>query len=390
MKKKLIRVTTVPQSLGSLLRGQLPFMSKYYDVLAVSSEGNGYLKHYSKKEKIKVSAVEMTRQITPIKDLKAAWQLYILFKKEQPFIVHTHTPKAGTLGMIAAFFAKVPHRLHTIAGLPLLEKTGATRKVLDIVEKITYKFATRVYPNSFEMMAIVLQNKYTTTKKLKVLGKGSSNGVDLFFFDPNRYNEYRKQRTRRFLGINDTDFVFLFVGRLVKDKGIEELVEAFDEVNNQLDDVKLLLVGYFEKELDPISEKIIKIIQENKNIIEIGHRRDVRSYMAVSNVLTFPSYREGFPNVVLEAGAMGLPSIVSNINGCNEIIIDGENGIIIPPKNTKALRDSMIKVYKEKRTLGKLAENCRESIAKRFDRKYFHSELLKEYRSLENYDTTDQ
>src|SRR5690606_23785624 len=328
MKKKLIRITTVPQSLDGLLKGQLSYMSKHYDIVAISSNNKGFLDRYGQMEGVKVLPVDMTRQITPIKDLKAVWKLYRIFKKEKPFIVHTHTPKAGTLGMVAAYMAGTPHRLHTVAGMPLLEKTGKTRKLLDLVEKMTFGCATKVYPNSFELKNIVLRNKYTTEKKLKVLGNGSSNGVDQIFYDPERYTNYRKKRLRCFLGILETDFVYLFIGRLVKDKGIEELVEAFDTINKKHDNLKLLLVGHYEKELDPLSAKIEKIIQGNNNIIEVGKRKDVRSFYAIADLLTFPSYREGFPNVVLEAGAMGLPALVTNINGCNEIIIEGKNGVI--------------------------------------------------------------
>ena len=384
MKKKLIRITTVPQSLGGLLGGQLSYISQYYNVIAISSNNNRKLDKYGRKEGIKVLPVQMTRKITPFSDLKAVWQLYRIFKKEKPFIVHTHTPKAGTLGMMAAYLAGVPHRLHTIAGMPLLERTGNTRKLLDVVEKITFGFATKVYPNSFEMQNIVLQNKYTVKKKLKVHGNGSSNGVDLTFYDPERYNSNRKQRMRNFLGISKTDFVYLFVGRIVKDKGIEELVEAFDIISKKYDHVKLLLVGYPEKELDPLSAETEKIIKNNKNIIEPGGRRDVRSFYAIADLLTFPSYREGFPNVVLEAGAMGLPAIVTDINGCNEIIVEGKNGRIIPPKDTNALTHKMLQLYKDKAQLQELARNSRKMITSRFDRQFFWKELLKEYRSLED------
>lgn len=381
--KKIIRITTVPQSLGGLLRGQLAHMSQYYEMIAVSSKGDGYLEKYGNKEGVKVLTVDMTRQITPFKDLRAVWQLYRIFKKEKPFIVHTHTPKAGTLGMMASYLAGVPHRLHTIAGMPLLERTGKTRRLLDLVEKMTFGFATKVYPNSFEMKNIVLQNKYTTEKKLKVLGKGSSNGVDQAFFDPVRYNDYRKNRMRKLLGIAENDFVYLFVGRLVKDKGIEELIKAFDTISTKRSNVKLLLVGYFEKKLDPLSVETEKTMESNPNIIFVGSRRDVRSFYAVADVLTFPSYREGFPNVVMESGSMGLPAIVTDINGCNEIIIDGENGIIIPPKDTAALASKMVELYEDRNQLKKLALNSREMITSRYNRQFMWKEILKEYQSLE-------
>src|SRR5690606_37466468 len=141
--------TTVPESIGGLLKGQLKFMSDYFEIIGISSSGNGRLDKAGKREGVRVVPIEMTRQITPFKDLKSAWQLYRLFKKEKPLIVHTHTPKAGTLGMMAAYLARVPNRLHTIAGLPLLEATGMKRLLLDNVEKLTYACATKIYPNSF-------------------------------------------------------------------------------------------------------------------------------------------------------------------------------------------------------------------------------------------------
>lgn len=384
MKKKIIRVTTVPQSLGGLLRGQLKFMSDYYEMIGISSNGNGFLNRYKKKEGVKVYQVEMTRKITPLQDLKAVWRLYKIFKKEKPFIVHTHTPKAGTLGMTAAYLANVPHRLHTIAGMPLLERTGNTRKLLDLVEKLTFAFSTMVYPNSFEMKKIVLKNGYTTEKKLKVLGNGSSNGVDGSYFDPNRYSNYRKARMRSYLGLKQNDFVYLYVGRLVKDKGIEELIEAFDLISKENQDVKLLLVGYFEKKLDPLSTKTEESIKSNPNIIYVGGRLDVRSYYAVSNVLTFPSYREGFPNVVMESGSMGLPAIVSDINGCNEIIVNGKNGLIIPPKDCKALKNQMLNCYKNRGMLQILAENSRHMVIDRYERQFVWKKILEEYKLLES------
>ena len=382
MEKKLIRITTVPGSFGSLLKGQLNFMSQHYDVLAISSEGDGYLEEYSQREHIRVIPVEMTRKITPFKDLMAVWKLYRIFRKERPFIVHTHTPKAGTLGMTAAYFARVPHRLHTIAGMPLFEQTGMKRKMLDFVEKITYKFATKVYPNSFAMLEIILQQKYTVKKKLKVLGKGSSNGVDHTFFDPGLYSADENLELRKSLGIGASDFTYVFVGRLVKDKGINELVAAFKTINKMYTDVKLLLVGGFEQDLNPITKETELEMRENGNIVLAGPKRDVRPYFAIADLLTFPTYREGFPNVVMEAGAMGLPAIVTDINGCNEIIINDKNGVIIPPKDEAALTNEMIRFYEDRARLATMANLCRELITSRFNRPYMWGEILKEYQSL--------
>jgi len=390
MKPKLIRITTIPASLGGLLRGQLKFMSDHFEVIGISSASGGanatdidVLDFVGEQQNSRVIAVEMTRKITPWQDLRAAWRLYRVFKKEKPFIVHTHTPKAGTLGMLAAFFARVPHRLHTIAGLPLLEATGKKRLLLDTVEKITYRCATGIYPNSFGLKDIIIQNKFTTANKLKVIGNGSSNGVDTDLYDPALFDTKMKEDLRTELGINPTDFVFIFVGRLVSDKGINELARAFERISSAFGNTKLLLVGSPEADLDPLLPETETILEKNKNIIAVGSKSNVRPYYAIADMLTFPSYREGFPNVVMEAGAMGLPSIVSDINGCNEIIIENENGYIVPVKNSDMLYQSMkmaILAFAKGESLQK--ELIRELIISRYSRPVVWKEILKEYQSL--------
>lgn len=383
MKKKIIRVTTVPESLGGLLTGQLKFMSQYFEVIGISSKGeHNKLKKVSKNEGVRVIPVEMTRKITPFKDLKAVWQLYKIFKKEQPFVVHSHTPKAGTLSMLAALLARVPNRLHTIAGLPLVEATGVKRLILNTVEKITYGCATKIYPNSYGLVEIILEHKFTSKHKLKVIGKGSSNGIDTNHFNPTLYTDDFKSDLRKKLNIPENSFVFIFLGRLVTDKGLNELISAFSKLNNAYNDIKLLLVGGYEKELDPLSPESEAIINSNKNIVTTGWVDDVRPYFSIANALTFPSYREGFPNVVMQAAAMELVSIVSDINGCNEIIQNKENGIIIPVKNEQALYNAMIEVYKNKDAAFAMGKTSRKRIVSNYERKEVWNALLKEYYSL--------
>lgn len=380
--KKIIRVTTVPLSLGGLLQGQLNYMSQFYDIIGISSQEGDRLNMISKQESIRVIPVDMTRKITPLKDLKAVYQLYKVFKNEKPDIVHSHTPKAGTLSMIAARLAAVPHRLHTIAGLPLLEAYGAKRMLLDMVEKITYSCATRIYPNSFGLKDIILKNKYTSPKKLKVIANGSSNGIDTSHFDPKLYSEKDRSILRKELKINESDLVFVFVGRLVKDKGINELIDAFSRISKEHKKAKLLLVGSYEKDLDPVLSETENEINSNPQIIPVGWQNDVRPFFSISDVLVFPSYREGFPNVVMQAGAMSLPSIVTNINGCNEIVSQDVNGVIIPVKDAEKLYNSMINLIEDKNLLSKLSKNARPIISDQYERKYVWESLLKEYKTL--------
>ncbi|NNT72565.1 glycosyltransferase family 4 protein [Flavobacterium sp. IMCC34852] len=381
-KPKLIRITTVPLSLDKLLGGQLHFMNSFYEVVAVSAE-KAYLEKVGIKEGVRTFTLNMTRKITPFQDLTAVIKLFLFLRKEKPFIVHTHTPKAGIIGMLASALAGVPHRFHTVAGMPLLEATGFKRKVLDFVEKLTYSCATKVYPNSHGLAEIILKNNYCSIEKLKVLANGSSNGIDTDYFNPEFYSDTQKATLRNQLTIAEDDFVFVFVGRLVADKGINELVLAFNQLSEENAGVKLLLVGDYEAELDPLTPETLAIIQSNKSIITVGFQSDVRPYLAISDALTFPSYREGFPNVVMQAGAMGLPAIVSDINGCNEIIKEGENGLIIPVKNLNALLKAMKKITEQREVTNILKEKARPMIVNRYEQQLVWKAILEEYKRLE-------
>lgn len=381
-KPKLIRITTVPQSLKGLLQGQLKFISQNgFEVVGISSPG-GKLMEVENEEGVRVIPVKMSRQITPLKDLKAVWQLYRIFRKENPQIVHTHTPKAGTMGMLAAKLAGVPIRLHTVAGLPLMEARGKKRKLLDVVEKLTYRFSTKVYPNSKGLYDYILEHQYTKPWKLKVLAQGSSNGIDTAHFNPLHVSEETKQGLKQELQINAKDFVFVFVGRLVKDKGITELINAFKILNSVKPKTKLVLVGPDEADLDPLLTETIKEIETNNNILTVGYQTDVRPYLAISDVLTFPSYREGFPNVVMQAGAMGLPCIVTDINGCNEIIQEGVNGLIIPAKNEQRLQETMNQILENGTLRLTLQNNARPLICERYERSKVWNAILMEYNEL--------
>ncbi len=380
--KKLIRITTVPISLKTLLKGQLKFMSENgFEVIGISSDEEA-MSEIAKAENVRTLTVEMTRKITPIKDLKALWQLLKIFKKEKPDIVHTHTPKAGLLGMMAARIAGVPHRLHTVAGLPLVEAQGLKRKILNLTEKITYACAHQVYPNSYGLQNIILQNKFCSPQKLQVIGNGSSNGINTQFFCKENISTQDIENLKKNLNIPSSAFVFVFVGRIVTDKGINELVAAFNQLPNHNQKVKLVLVGPLESDLDPLFPETEALLKSNENIISVGFQKDVRPYFALADVLVFPSYREGFPNVVMQAGAMGLPCIVSDINGCNEIIQEGKNGSIVPVKNIDKLQAAMLKMIADKPWQDSLKANARPMIVSRYEQLSIWQAILKTYQAL--------
>lgn len=379
--QKLIRITTVPSSLRTLLRGQHRFMSNHYEVIGVSGDGDA-LAEVRQNEGIKTHVVEMTRTITPFKDLKAVYQLYNFFKAEKPFIVHTHTPKAGTVGMLAAKLAGVPHRLHTIAGLPLLEATGKKRKLLNAVEKFTYSCSTLILPNSFGLERIILDHKFTTQNKLKVIGNGSSNGINTEHYDTALVSEESKTNLKAELNISNDDLVFIFIGRIVRDKGINELVAAFNTLSKKNNTCKLLLVGPRENHLDPLLPETEALIEANTQILAVGVQKDIRPYVAISHVLAFPSYREGFPNVVLQGSCMELPCIVGNINGCNEIIEHNVNGLIIPVKDAKALENAMQFMIDHPEKRQAMITHSRSRIIERYKQEFVWNEILKLYQTL--------
>lgn len=381
--KKIIRITTIPTSLRTLLRGQLKFMSQHFEVIGVASQGPA-LDEASRNEGIRTHAVNMTRVISPITDIKALIKLYRFFKKEKPFIVHTHTPKAGIVGMLAAKIAGVPHRIHTVAGMPLLEVKGLKRLLLDWVEKRTCAYATKVWPNSFGLKEIILKNNYSKPEKVKVIANGSSNGIDINHFDATKVSNSEVETLRKTLNIKSDEFVFIFIGRVVKHKGINELVEAFDQLSAQFNHIKLVLVGPHENHLDPLKDSAEALIKNNNRISAVGAIKDIRPFLAMSHVLTFPSYREGFPNVVLQALAMKKPCIVSDINGCNEIIKNGYNGLIIPPKDVNALSAAMKYCINNPEELQKMAINARPNIVKNYEQEYIWNAILAEYKSLED------
>jgi glycosyltransferase involved in cell wall biosynthesis len=384
-KPKLIRLTTVPISMNIILRGQLAHMNQYFDVIGVTGYDEKHFHECGEREGIRMHAIEMSRTISILRDLLALWKLYAFFRKEKPAIVHSHTPKAGLLGMLAAYFARVPIRLHTVGGMPLLEVTGRKRSILNFAERLTYACAHKIYPNSTGLEKIIEELDFCDKSKLSVIANGGSNGIDIDRFRPDYAGgtEQNIYNDRANLKIDRDALVFCFVGRIAKEKGIEELVTAFTSLRNSLPDkkMKLLLIGPFEKAYGILDDKVKDQITSDRDVLAPGRFDDVRPYYLLSDVYVFPSYREGFPNTLLEAGAMGLPSIVSNINGCNEIVEDYVNGLIIPAKDTTALYNAMLQMTDDSRRKA-IAAKARTVIAAKFGREIVWKGLLEEYRSF--------
>ncbi len=370
---KIVRTSTVPESLNIFCRDLLSELqeSEGYSVVAVSSPGDA-LSEIASREGVKVYPVPMERHIAPFKDLISLWKLITVFRKERPDMVHSITPKAGLLSMMAAWICRVPVRLHTFTGLVFPTSTGFKQKLLIFTDRVTCVCATHIMPES-DGVKNDLINYQITSKPLKVLGYGNIRGINLKYFD--RTVEVEKEAEK----IRKTDITtFIFIGRLVRDKGINELVYAFAKLNKEYPKTRLLLVGRREDKLDPLQNQTLREIDNNPAIIATGEQKDVRPWLAASNIFVFPSYREGFPNVVIEAGAMGLPAIVTDINGSREIIIEGENGIIIPPRNSEHLYKAMQQLMVSPKQTRQMANNARPMIESRFEQTFVRK-CLKEY-----------
>ena len=375
-KLVIIRATTVPQSLG-FFEGTMAELVKDYDVQLLSSPGER-MNELAQKFGVKTHAVEMNRRLSPLKDLISLWKIIKVFRREKPYMVHSLTPKAGMLCMLAAWLTKVPVRVHTFTGLVWPTETGFMRRLLMLTDKITCACATHVIPEGEGVKTDLLENGITK-KAIRVLGFGNVKGVDMVRFSR------RPEVMAAAVKLRDENlFTFVFVGRIVRDKGINELCDAFELLNKNYPETRLFLVGKFEDNLNPISDHSRHTIENNPAIRAVGpqYGDDLLAYYAASDCLVMPSYREGFPNTVLEAGAMGLPSIVTDINGSREIIIEGKNGTIIPSKNVETLYIAMERMVIDDVWRKTMASNARQLIQDRFERGFVQKCLLDYYDEL--------
>lgn len=389
-KTKIIRATTIPLSLKVFCEGMLKELSEKYEVVAVSSPGED-LEIVKNREGVRAVEVPMERHISLFKDLKSLLELIKVFSKEKPYMVHSMTPKAGLLCMMAAWLTKVPVRVHTFTGLVWPTSKGIQRMILKMTDRITCSCATHVIPEGRGVLND-LRNGGITNKPMKVLGYGNVRGVDMEYFNPKRFD----------LNLNadlnaDRPFTYMFVGRIVGDKGINELVEAFTQLNAKYNDTRLVLVGPYENHLDPVSELTQNRIDANPAIIVAGPKfgDDLLEEYLKADCHVLPSYREGFPNTPIEAGALGLPNIVTDINGAREIVsnLDAninandnedrvkicDNGIIVPPRTVEPLYKAMERMLTDEELREKIKKNARPMIASRFEKGFVRNCLYEFY-----------
>ena len=387
MKKKLIRLTTVDLSLDKLIPGQLKYMSSVFDVIGVASD-TGLLDKVRKREGVRMVNIPMEREVSLLKDLRSLIALFFFFRKEKPDILHCNTPKGSLLALLAGLFAGVPNRIYLVTGLRYQGTTGFFRFILKTMERISCFCATQVIPEGHGVLH-TLHADHITNKRLRVLHYGNINGIDTSYFS----RKCLEENFRSALGFTDDDFVFIFVGRIVRDKGMNELAEAMKKLisEKRSKQVKLLLVGSFEKG-NPLYGDNEDFLRNSEHVKFVGWQEDVRPYLAAADALVFPSYREGFPNVPIQAGALDIPCIVTNINGCNEIIKDNLNGKIIrAPYAQQGKRDSLMEnaLYETMKwfiehpeEVKRMGRNARGMITSRYEQKDVWKEILNLYLEL--------
>ena len=379
-RKKIIRTATVPLSLDLFCRGLLRDLSSRYEIIALSSP-QPELDSIRKREKVRTISVPMARKIAPFSDLKSLFELIRVFRKERPDMVHSITPKAGLLSMMAAKWTRVPVRIHTFTGLIFPYEKGWKRRLLMTTDRLTASCATHVIPEGVGIRDDLIRFKITR-KPLRVLGNGNVRGIDLSHYVRTEKLSRRAADLRNIYNIPDDGFAFVFVGRLDRDKGIDELVQAFRKLEQEYPNVHLFLVGAEEPEGKSILDETKEIIAQDDHIhLSDGWQADVRPWYAAADALVHPSRREGFPNVVIEAGAMGLASIVTDINGSREIVKDGQNGTIVPAQDPEAMYAAMKDFLEHPEKVQEMAAAARD-LSKRYEQKYVRQCLDVFYREV--------
>jgi glycosyltransferase involved in cell wall biosynthesis len=368
-------VTTVPQTLKYILENQPRFLNVNYDVSIITSSGSD-VSFIEAREGVKVRVVDMKRKPSIFSDLISLYRLTRVFFKIKPDIVHSYTPKAGLLTMIAAAFVGVRVRIHTFTGLIFPSRKGFSRALLITTDKLTSYCATVVVAES-QGVRDDLEAVSVPCNDIRVIGSGNIAGVDESFFTPASLDV--KNSERKNLGIPAEAFVFCYVGRLNPEKGISELLGAFQELSGN---IFLILAGGVDKS-HSLSDNDLNMIRAHPKILPLGQIDDVRRVFSASDVNILVSYREGFPNVLLESFSMGIPSIATNVNGSREVVINDKTGWLVPAKSKNAVAEAMLNSMSKEVDLKELGVNCRQLILDQFTRGAYLQELKCFYENLD-------
>mgnify|MGYP000630982021 CR=1 FL=1 len=361
---KIAFVVAAPETISSFLLGYLHALAKQHEVHVVCSL-DGLDKVRGLASNITVHDIKIHRDPKIWQDLKSLLALYRFFKKQRFDVVHSYTPKAGLLTQISAYFAKIDKRFHTFTGQVWATKTGFARKFLKQLDKITASMATFCLADSPSQQAFLIEEKLLTAANSHVLLEGSVSGVDLSRFS---FSDEKRQALRAEHGFTEQDFLFMFVGRLKKDKGVPELIQAFnqlsktcaDKPDNKRKNAKLVIIGSDEENLSPL-------LADNQNIHYLGFKSNVNEYYSFADMLVLPSHREGFGNVIIEAAACHLPSLASNIYGLSDAVKTGVSGYLHPVKDVKAIEQNMMHILSSPEEVATMRQDACERVKNTFD-----------------------
>ena len=361
------------------LQGQLQyFQNKGFDVTVLSPKGRKGEWEVPRPEGIAFIEVPMKQEIAPLRDLASLWRLWRAMRALRPTVSNVGTPKAGFLGGCAAWLNRVPCRFYTLHGLRFETTKGLKRRILIYAKRLACRFAHRVICVSQSVREKAVASGLTSRERTVVLGSGSCNGVDVLRFAATPEMMRRAAELRRQLGIPVRAPVVAFVGRLTRDKGIPELMEAFLQLGNRFPDLRLLLVGCFQ-DGDPLPVDTRRCVETHPHVIFGGAVQDTAPYYAIADVLVLPSHREGLPTVVLEAQAAGKPVIGASATGIVDVVVDGETGLLFPVGDVPALAEAMARLITDKGLANKLGLAGQEQVKRKFRQERIWEALYRAY-----------
>ena len=373
---KILHVVNIYFVIPYFLGNQLKFFKeKGYEEHIICSPSNE-ISDYSAEMGFKYEQISIERKISLLSDLKAVWKTIRYIRKNGIDVVVGHTPKGGLVAMIAAWFTKRKIRIYFRHGLVYETSKGIKRILLMNMDRLASALATKIVCVSPSVMNRSIEDRLAPSNKQLILGYGTCNGINVERFRPIAISESLQSK----YGLKNEDFVIGYVGRMVKDKGIIELIEAFDTLSKKHNNVKLLLVGMLEIR-DAIPQNIIDVIKNNPNIVHTGYvdNRSIEQYYSLMDVYVLPSYREGFPTSVLEASAMELPVITTRVTGCCDSIIDGVTGLFIN-NNSCELNNALEKLYNNPELCKQLGKNGRKMVLEKFDERVIWPNIEKLYK----------
>lgn len=354
------------------------FQNSGFDVTVLCPEKRPGEWEVPRPENIRVLEVPMEREISPVRDIRSAWHLWGILRTLRPTVTNVGTPKAGLLAGFAAWLNRVPCRFYTLHGLRFETTTGLKRKLLIFAERLACRFAHRVVCVSHSVRDKAIACGLVDRERAVVFGAGSCNGVDVSRFAPTPERIRRATELRSQFGIPADTPVALFVGRLTCDKGICELLQAFQQIENRYPELRLLLVGSFE-DGDPLPIEIRKRLETHERMILAGPVNDPAPYYAIADVLILPSHREGLPTVILEGHAAGKPVIGAAATGIVDLLVDGETGLLFPVGDVSALADAIGRLIDDKVLARKLALAGQEQVKSKFRPELIWTALRREY-----------